>query len=115
MELIALIDGLPSNSRFIEATLNDPEYVEMLKNQPPQEGKQSPPLSTWDSHMDLLANILDALTVANQIAISAAGGKPKKPKPIQRPETLYQSTQQDFSEDQLDIISQLTPDFASEH
>lgn len=49
--------------------------------------RQVNPDSVWDLTPELLASLIDTVNVSNYYLGHLAGGKPKKPKPIQRPST----------------------------
>lgn len=94
--LLDLIDNLPSNSRYREAYLNDPEAAEQIaRDQLEREqagttdnaDNSNLPLSEFGLSEQLLAQIIDLLQSLQATTISAAGGKPKKPKPFPRPVT----------------------------
>nr|PZN00576.1 MAG: hypothetical protein DIU77_03440 [Thermocrispum agreste] len=64
-ELLAYIRHLPQDSAVGRALLG--------------------PAADYDATMHRLTDLLDAVVEGNWIAARAAGGKPKKPKPVKRP------------------------------
>jgi hypothetical protein len=83
--LLNLIDGLPSNSQYMQALLNDDEYCEALvTTDAPSAG---PALADWSPEVDQLARVTDLLQQLIRAFISANGGKGGKFRPAPRPET----------------------------
>lgn len=89
--ILNLITQLPQASRFAAAVANDPEHVEAIleatKNDPQKE--VSPPLSTWTTDTDFLAQIKDTLEVTLAVLVRANGGSSRKVKPVKRPQTAF--------------------------
>lgn len=82
-----LINGLPSNSHFVEAKLNDPEYAEWAAAQKPGP-PTPPPLSEWSPEIARLADVVDRLGEVASILIGTASGKtPPSVTPVRRPVT----------------------------
>lgn len=103
---MALIDGLPPHSRYIQAMHEDEEFMEMIKNQQGDNGEPidyAPPLAYWSPEVDMGANILDALNVLTATTVAVNGGKAKKPKPTKRPLTSN-AKQTKLTEEQETLI-----------
>lgn len=100
--ILALIDGLPAHSRYVQALYQDEEFSQMLDNSE-ESGPSAPPLSTWTPEVDMLAKAVDQLNVLTQTLIGVNGGKPKKVQPVTRPLTTP-GTPTEFSEDQQSVL-----------
>lgn len=111
--LLALIDELPSHSRFQAAVASDPETAEEIVNSPNfvEEQSADPGLSLVgyariNAQLDQLIDAVQANTSAN---ISIAGGKSKPHKPVQRPQTALDRAKAERRKiDQQSIIDEFT-------
>lgn len=84
--LLNLIDHLPRTSEFMQAVSDDEEYAELAADE--GSGKPQPPrLADYSPEREALDAIRDLLAQSVAVAISAAGGKPPKFKPADRPVT----------------------------
>lgn len=92
--LLSLIDDLPSNSRFVEAQLNDPDVAtHVVDNEDKGEAKKSGGrIRDFSPTVRALAGIYDQLAVlnANFVAANNGGKRPPKPKFYDRPKTLIE-------------------------
>ncbi|MFF5793677.1 hypothetical protein ACFY5D_16650 [Paeniglutamicibacter sp. NPDC012692] len=89
VHLLALIDGLPAHSRYMEAYLNDEEIATAIldSGQSEASGDYHPPLSSWTPELAMLTEIKDTLAASIATQVGVAGGKAKNPKPSPRPVT----------------------------
>lgn len=108
VHLLHLIDGLPANSRFVEAMYADDEWREMLEASQDEDAPAPlPPLSTWSPEVNQLAQLNDSLAVLTQTLIGVNGGKPKKIKPMPRP--LEKTKTTEFTDSQKEILADFLP------
>lgn len=89
--LLNLIDGLPGNSHYIQAQMNDEEYVAGLLDGAPDRPRVEQ-LADWSPVVDKLAYIADLQQQMLLAFLSANGGKPGKFKPLPRPQTAVERT-----------------------
>jgi hypothetical protein len=86
--LLNLIDGLPGDSEFWQARMNDEEYAAaVLDADLPDEG---PPLATWSPTVNMLAKAVDLLQQQLRQNAAAHGEKPGTFKPEPRPRTAVE-------------------------
>ena len=85
--LLELIDGLPAASRLNEAIVNDPDAATVIAQMPKPSTPWSPRVAEFDLKVQLLREILHAVQNNGQIAVGAAGGKPREIKPFPAPST----------------------------
>jgi hypothetical protein len=94
-KLLNLINHLPRDSHFLDATAQDEEHVELLvkatEGQPKKE--YAPPGSQWDVRAELLAQAVDKLDQVITVLVAANGGKPGKPNMTPRPTTKFSSVE----------------------
>ena len=111
--LLALIDGLPSHSRYIASVLSDPEIAKELVNSPEfaeQNQDQSPSLVGYSQINYQLADVIDALKSLQATQVATAGGSAKPPKPVPRPKTAIQEAREKRrKKDQQDLLFEFTP------
>jgi hypothetical protein len=88
-QLALILDRLPLSSAYREAWIDDPEVAEAIASQPepPSTGRPRLPLSEYDTHASLLADVLDRLGDVVSVLMQQNGGKPPKVPPAPRPET----------------------------
>lgn len=112
VHLLALIEGLPTHSRYMEAVYNDEELAEQIldSGQGEPSGEYHPPLSIWTPELAMLADISDKLSAIQATQVGVAGGKSKNPKPTPRPETAIERAKQRRSQAvQENIIDVFSP------
>jgi len=64
--------------------------AEALAQRGGDESDSGPQVSEWSLQNELLATIVDAVTVNTGATVAAAGGKAPKFKPVARPSTEYE-------------------------
>ena len=107
VHLLALIDGLPANSRYVQAMYDDDEWRKMIEDSQDDDSPiPPPPLSTWSPEVNMLAQVVDSLAVVTQAIVVSNGGKSKKIKPVPRP---LSEKSQGFNEDQKAVLEQFLP------
>ena len=75
VHLLALIDGLPANSRYVQAMYDDDEWRKMIEDsQDDDSPNPPPPLSTWSPEVNMLAQVVDSLAVVTQAIVASSGG-----------------------------------------
>lgn len=104
--LLALIDGLPASSRYVEAMYADEEWRQAIEANSP-DTPTAPPLSTWTAEVNLLAQVVDSLAVITQTLVAVNGGKARKVKPVTRP--LSKTKQAEFTEAQQSLLDDFLP------
>ncbi len=112
VHLLALIEGLPTASRYTKALFDDDEMAERIldSGQGEASGDYHPPLSEWTPELAALTEISDKLSAIQQTQIGVAGGKAKSPKPSPRPETaLDRAKERRVHEAQQRILSIFSP------
>lgn len=97
-KLLNLIDRMPRDSHTRQAMALDEEHVEMVQTALETIGEDrdtagGPLLSEWSLNAELLAQVIDALTVNTHATMAAAGAKTPKFKPVRRPQTAYERVQ----------------------
>lgn len=100
VHLLALIDGLPTHSRYMAALLSDPEVAEQIVNHPDYDPtpKASPPSLTGYTQINYqLADISDGLKSLQATLVAVNGGKGKAPKPGLRPITAIEEAKKERS------------------
>ena len=115
VHLLALIDQLPSNSRYYEEYLNDPEIARRVADEQERQREErdedapewTPPQRTWSPEMELLATNYDQLQAIQATQIGVGGGKPRKPKSYPRPKSLVDTYRQQIREEKQDDIINL--------
>lgn len=89
--LLNLIDHLPANSFMNQALVNDEAYARLVKAERKkleasgQKADSSPSMATWSPEMNLLAVIVDKLSVLIEIQKT----KPSRPVQYPRPKTAF--------------------------
>lgn len=96
--LLALIDQLPSHSRFYDAYMNDEEValkiIEERRNSTDEEADEpwTPPRRGWTTEADLLATLIDSIQGLQATVQTSAGGKLKHP-PTPHPRPTSKATE----------------------
>lgn len=97
--LLNLIDHLPRESWYVEATSNDEEYAAMVAKAAADaeaDGQDHhPPLRTWSPEASLLADVVDAVRNVSTTLVAVNGGKPSQPDRTPRPQTAMEKAQKE--------------------
>lgn len=92
--LRVLIEQLPSASRFHEAEMLDPEYLERVAQHEQREGVRretwKPAVSEYTPELKVLGMIVDQLQAVNAGIVAISGAKPGKITPFPLPKTGYE-------------------------
>lgn len=116
--LLDLIEDLykKPTSRMSAALVNDPEAAAELAAQPEPSRTWTPPVTDWDLHATLQAEMLDRLgeligAVLATIPVEKGKSRPKfKAKPFPRPRTAVDRARELATREvQLDIIRRFAP------
>lgn len=85
--LLNLIDHLPRNSHFAEATAQDDELAEGLLDRPEGGRPAAPPMTEFSPEAEVLAAVVDRLGELIRTYAAANGGNPPPLKLWPRPVT----------------------------
>ena len=111
-QLLALIDGLPTHSRYMAAILSDPEIAEQIVNSPDYvkaNQDTSPSLIGYSATNYQLADVIDGLKALQATQVATQGGKATPPKPTPRPKTAIEKAKDERRKrDQKSLISAFT-------
>lgn len=81
-----MIDGLPANSYYVEAQLNDEEIAGLVAKAPPRPPRRR--MAEWSPEVDALAAMVDRLSELILVQLRRAGTKNVPAfKPYLRPTT----------------------------
>ncbi len=108
--LLDLIDGLPRDSRYVEALSLDPHLAELMAMLPdqPAQGRR---MSEYSAEMEMLTAVYDRLGEVMQVMIASKGGKPKPMPPGPRPRTALDRVRRQRRERKRSWLrSKLLPD-----
>lgn len=95
--LLNIIDHLPRNSHFVQASLDDEELawavVPELERRRAAEGSASRPeplpLAEYSPEVDATYHLTDRVGFLIDAVVASSGGTPPRITPIERPETAF--------------------------
>lgn len=104
-ELAVYIQGLPGDSKFSEALMNDEEYLESTLSREKDDGRpRGPKLSEWSLTNALLTKLIEEVRRNTAMTQAAAGGKPQPIQAELRPQTMADSVRRRLEKQRHDSM-----------
>lgn len=91
--LLNLIDGLPPNSFYRAALMNDEDYIRAVLDFADENEDYSPPGELYSPTDGRLDQLIEELRALRAEAVMLKGGKPGKPKMQPRPKTAIEAVE----------------------